>query len=284
VANCLQRNLLPSSLFAISIAIAPLSAQAAKPALAQVTSITNDVSLVAPDGAAEAAALRANFSEGTTAKTGGESRAEITFANRTVARLGGRTSFGFENGARSLTLSEGVVLVDAPKRAKGTTIHAGAVATTVTGATVLFEYHPAVYKLVVLQGTARLYRPGHLGDSILVRAGQMVIGKPAHAVSDPVDVDVQRLLSSSKFITEFPELPSAKLLAAAGAKQQRQKSQRALIDTNLVIFGEGNVVSMTAPVAAPPPASSSDVGTVEPLFGASHDAATQRPRASDPTE
>jgi hypothetical protein len=75
-----------------------------------------------------------------------------------------------------------------------------------------------------------------------------------------------------------------KLMAAAGLKQQRQKSRHALIDTNLVIFGEGTVVSMTAPVPAPPAASSSDVGTIEPLVGASHDVATQPQSAADPTE
>jgi len=61
-----------------------------------------------------------------------------------------------------------------------------------------------------LEGTGRLYRPGHLGDSILVGPGQMVIGNPDAAISEPVDVDIDRFLKTSRFITDFPPLRSEK--------------------------------------------------------------------------
>ena len=108
----------------------------------------------------------------------------------------------------------------------------------------MIEYHPGVYKFLVLEGTGRLYRPGHLGDSVLVRAGQMVFGNPDAALSDPVDVDIDRFMKTSRFITDFPPLRSEKSIMAESQKQQREKSNKTLIDTNLVIFGGGTQVSL----------------------------------------
>ena len=87
-------------------------------------------------------------------------------------------------------------------------------------------------------------RPRHLGDSILVHAGQMVIGNPDSAISDPVDVDIGRFVTTSRLITDFPPLPSEKSILAESQKQQREKSKKTLIDTNLVIFGGGTQVSL----------------------------------------
>ena len=103
----------------------------------------------------------------------------------------------------------------------------------------MIEYHPGVYKFLVLEGTGRLYRPGHLGDSVLVRPGQMVFGNPDAAVSDPVDVDIDRFIKTSRLITDFPPLHSEKSIMAEGQKQLREKSKKTLIGTNLVIFGGG---------------------------------------------
>jgi hypothetical protein len=108
----------------------------------------------------------------------------------------------------------------------------------------MIEYHPGVYKFLVLEGTGRLYRPGHLGDSILVQAGEMVFGNPDAAVSEPVDVDVDRFMKTSRFITDFPPLRSQNSILAESQKQQREKSNKTLVSTNLVIFGGGTQVSV----------------------------------------
>jgi len=108
----------------------------------------------------------------------------------------------------------------------------------------MIEYHPGFYKFLVLEGTARSYRPGHLGDSVLVRAGQMVFGNPEAALSDPVDVDIDRFMKTSRFITDFPPLRSQKSIVGESQKQQREKSNKILMDTNLVIFGGGTQVSV----------------------------------------
>lgn len=212
---------------------------------ARVTRVTNHVQVEQLKKAAHRASVNDIVHEETVVRTGNGSRSELSFSDETVVRLAAHTAFDFNHGTRGLNLREGAVLIQAPKGARGATIHAGSVAAAVAGTTVMIEYHPGVYKLLVLEGTARLYRPGHLGDSILVAPGQMVIGNPDAPVSEPVDVDINRFLKTSGFIKNFPPLPSQKLIVAESQKQQREKSNKTLVDTNLVIFGGGTQVSLT---------------------------------------
>ena len=131
-----------------------------------------------------------------------------------------------------------------------------------------------------LEGTARLYLKRRWGESVLIRPGQMLITNPdaKGGLPDPVDVDLERLLKTSLLIIDFPPLGRQSLIAKESEKQQRAKSKRTLIDTNLVIFGKGTLVSLTNPAqtnAAAPAAvasaesrsaaipSSTDLGTIQ---------------------
>ncbi len=210
---------------------------------ARLTRVKNHVQL-ADSNAARRASVNDIVGEEIVVRTGDGSRAELDFSDATVVRLAAHTSFDFNRGTRGLNLKDGAMLVQAPKEASGATIHAGSVAAAVAGTTVMIEYHPGFYKFLVLEGTARSYRPGHLGDSVLVRAGQMVFGNPEAALSDPVDVDIDRFMKTSRFITDFPSLRSEKSIAAESQKQRREKSNKTLMDTNLVIFGGGTQVSV----------------------------------------
>ena len=210
---------------------------------ARITRVKNHVKLGDSKNATHEASVNDIVREETLVRTGGESRAELVFSDDTVVRLAAHSVFDFDRGTGGLNLKEGAVLVQAPKGARGATIHAGGVAVAVAGTTVMIEYHPGVYKFLVLEGTGRLYRPGHVGDSVLVVPGQMVFGNPGAAVSDPVDVDIARFVKTSGFITDFPPLRSEKSIVAEGQKQQREKSNKTLRDTNLVIFGGGTQVS-----------------------------------------
>jgi hypothetical protein len=212
---------------------------------ARVTRVKNHVQLADSKNVARRASVNDIVHEETIVRTGNGSRAEVTFSDETVVRLTAHTAFDFIRGTRGLNLGDGAVLVQAPKEAKGATIHAGSVAVAVAGTTVMIECHPGFYKFLVLEGTARTYRPGHLGDSVLVGPGQMVFGNPESALSDPVDVDIDRFMKTSRFITDFSPLRSAKSIVAGSQKQQREKSTKTLIDTNLVIFGGGTQVSVT---------------------------------------
>jgi hypothetical protein len=212
---------------------------------ARVTRVKNHVQLGDSKNTGRRALVNDIVHEQTIVGTGNGSRGEVTFSDETVVRLAAHTAFDFSHGTRGLNLGEGAVLIQAPKEANGATIHAGSVAAAVAGTTVMIEYHPGFYKFLVLEGTARTYRPGHLGDSVLVGPGQMVFGNPESALSDPVDVDIDRFMKTSRFITDFPPLRSAKSIVAESQKQHREKSTKTLVDTNLVIFGGGTQVSAT---------------------------------------
>jgi hypothetical protein len=212
---------------------------------ARLTRVKNQVQLADSKNIARSASVNDIVREQAIVRTGNGSRGEVTFSDRTVVRLAARTVFDFNQGTRGLNLGEGAVLVQAPKEANGATIHAGSVVAAVAGTTVMIEYQPGFYKFLVLEGTARTYRPGHLGDSVLVGPGQMVFGNPQSALSDPVDVDIERFMKTSRFITDFPPLLSVKSIVAESQKQQREKSTKNLVDTNLVIFGGGTQVSVT---------------------------------------
>jgi FecR-like protein len=250
----------------------PSALSALSPSEPRVTRVNNSVQLVHPMRAPRPARLNDIVDQETVLRTGKDSHAELTFSDETVVRLAANTAFSFKNGTRNLSLAEGAVLVQAPKSANGATIHAASVAAAITGTTVMIEYHPGICKFLVLEGTGRLYRPGHLGDSVLVGPGQMVIGNPSAAVSDPVNFDIARFVKTSGFLVGVPPLRSEKSIAAESQTQQQQKSQKSLIETNLVIFGGGTRVSLVGQ------AQTNAMGrtTAAP--------ATQRPRSSPTPE
>jgi hypothetical protein len=217
---------------------------------ARVTQVNNYVQLSHPTRAPQRASLNDIVDPETVVRTGKDSHAELSFSDETVVRLARNTAFSFNNGTRNLNLAEGAVLVQAPKSAHGATIHAASVAAAITATTIMIEYHPGACKFLVLEGTGRLYRPGHPGDSVLVGPGQMVMGNPNAAVSDPVNFDIARFVKTSRFITDFRPLRSEKLIVAESQKQQQEKSKKSLIETNLVIFGGGTQVSLVGQAPA----------------------------------
>jgi hypothetical protein len=239
-----------------------------------VTRTIHDVKLIGAS-AAHSVSLNESVGEGMKLRTGKDSRAEVRFADGKVMRLGADATFGFSNEG-TFNLEEGAVFLQIPNRAKGAKVFSHEIAAAVGGTTVVFEFHPTHYKFLVLEGTGRLFRPGHLGDSVLVEAGQMVFGQPNTALSDPVDFDIGRFVKTSRFITDFSPLGSNALMAGGSETQRREKSRKKLIDTNMVILGGGTAVTLVDPaqleaIDGPRPAagasvlSSPDLGKVEKL-------------------
>jgi hypothetical protein len=233
-------------MFAISL---PICTRGAALNEARVTAIIHDVHLVATNAAPRLASLNDELRDGAAVQTGGDSRAELTFDNRVIARLSANALLNFK-GKSDCDLIQGAVLIGAPEGVKAVRIHAAGLALALSGATAVLEHQPGVFKLLVLEGTGRLYRPDHFGDSVLVHPGQMVFGNPNAALSDPVDFDVDRFVKTCRLIRYFPPLQSEKLIAAASQQQQREKSRKILIATNLVIFGGGTAVTVVNPVTS----------------------------------
>jgi hypothetical protein len=210
---------------------------------ARVTVVVENVTLLSTEAPPRAAALNDRVRDNATVRTGDQSRAELTFSDQSVARLWAHTTLGLKDGARNLYLENGAVFLQIPRGAGVATIHGGGVAADVSGTSFVFEYHPNVFKFLVLEGTGRLYRPGKLGDSILVESGQLVFGNPKAALTDPVDFDISHFLKTSRFIMEFAPLRGAASIASEIQKQRRAKSEKTLLETNLVMYGGGTSVS-----------------------------------------
>lgn len=264
----------------LSLLAAARSTTAVQPNEATITQIVNDVQLHMKQTAPHGAALNDKVRDGSSVQTGINSRTELLFADQALARLSANTIFSFNEGARNLDLTSGAVLLQVPKGVHGAKISTAGVTAAIAGTAVIVEYYPHAYlKFISLTGTARVYRKSRWGESVLVRPGQILITNPdAKSLPDPVDVDLGRLLRTSRLIIDFPPLGSQNLIAKESEKQQRAKSKKGLIDTNLVIFGKGTLVSFTNPAqtvaakqtiaaSAKPEwdaiSSSTDLGTVE---------------------
>jgi hypothetical protein len=252
------------SLVLVGVLVVPPAAFASD-RRAQVHDIKGDVRVSGPGSATAAASLNLSLEEGSTVQTGADSWLELRFNNLGLARIGPGSLFSFRDGSRRMTLKEGSVILQIPRGAHGARIEGGGDVAVVAGTTALFECHPSVFKFLVLEGTVRFFRPGHLGDSILLPPGRMIIGQPGAALSDPVDFDILRFMKSSRFITDFQPLESGERIAQQVQKQEHEKAKGTLRSTNLAIFGGGTSVSVLGPATSPSPGESPGGASPPPL-------------------
>jgi hypothetical protein len=191
-------------------------------------------------------------------ETGRDSRAEVTFSDQTVVRLGNNTKVAVDPGNRTFDLQAGAVLAQVASGVGGTKLKVLGITATVTGTTLVVEFLPNAYtKFIALDGTSRLClkKGGWGSDCTLLRAGQMMIASPdPKMLPDAVDVDLSRLLDTSDFITRFSSLPDRDRVVKAAAAQRARKNHGSFAETNLVIFGRGTVVTQK-PVGNGPPAT-----------------------------
>jgi len=199
---------------------------------ARVTQAVRDVRLLASNAAPRPASVNDNVGQGTVVRTGSDSRAELTFTDRTLTRLGGNTAFSLGQGARDFDLASGTILLDVPKSPGGARINT-AVATAVgTSFTAMAEYHPkSWFKFIVLEGHGSISLKRHPGETRALHAGQMIIVGPGAAkLPEPQDVDLSKLIKTSLLITKFPPLPNVNMILAEANNQQISPPSSHLID------------------------------------------------------
>src|SRR5438270_11339767 len=232
-----------------AILTACVSTNAADLKEARVTQIIRDVKLLPNAAPARPAIVNDPVRDGTAVRTGIESRTELTFPDATLARLGSNTIFSFTEGTRNLELKDGAMLLRVPKNAGGAKINTAAVTAAITGTTVMLEFHKNSYvKFIVLEGTGRIFLPGHVGESVLIRAGQMLIAKPeAKNLPNPVDVDIRKLRKTSRLISGFGKMGSETLIAQTEAGQDKERAEGELYETNLAIYGGGTSIILNDP-------------------------------------
>jgi len=223
VKSIFNRSLSRAGLVLLFSSGAILLLTAAQGKEGRITQIVQDVKVLAPHVAARPAHLNDNVTDGSAVHTGADSRAELSFADLTITRVGANSIFSFDQDGRNVNLESGAILLRVPKDSGGARIRSSALTVGITGTTVMFESHPRNYsKLIVLEGSSEAWLTKHPGKKITVHAGQMLIVKPgATHLPDPVDIDESLVLRTASLITEFPPLPSLDLMRGVAADQKR---------------------------------------------------------------
>ncbi|HEY2380352.1 MAG TPA: FecR domain-containing protein, partial [Terriglobia bacterium] len=188
---------------------------------ARVSQVIQDVRLLEAHAAPHAAAVNDKVTHGSAVRTGVESRAELTFNDLTITRLGANTIFSFTAGARQAELTQGAILLQVPPNAPPVRANTTAVTVAVMGGTALLSTGPPA-KFMVLEGTGTIYPLGHPEKAVTVRGGEMVIAEGGH-VSKPEKFDVKLVLATSPLVADFPSLANLPLILAVADQQAAQQ-------------------------------------------------------------
>jgi len=100
---------------------------------AQVTQVIQDVKVLPSGAAPRPAAVNDDVRPGTAVQTGTQSRSELTFKDQTITRLGEKTIFSVGEGARTIDLGSGQILLYVPKKSGGAKVKMGPVTAAISG-------------------------------------------------------------------------------------------------------------------------------------------------------
>jgi hypothetical protein len=199
------------------------SAIAVQPEQARVTQAVRDVRVLPRQGAAHPANLNDSVTDGSAILTGAASRVELTFADFTITRVGANSVCTFDRAGRNVDVESGAILLRVPKASGVARIRSNALIVRTTGTTLMFEFRPRDYaKLIILEGSSQAWLSERPANKIRVHGGQMLVVKSdATRLSEPVDIDLDRLLRTAVLITEFPPLPSLGLIRDVADNQKK---------------------------------------------------------------
>jgi hypothetical protein len=185
---------------------------------ARVSQVIQDVRLLQTHGAPQPAVVNDKVIQGMGVRTGVESRAELTFDDLTITRLGANTIFSFKQGTRELDLTSGAVLLQVPPEKPAVKVSTSAVTAAVTGGTALFATGPPM-KFMVLEGVGTIYPVGHPERAVTVDGGQMMMMTPDGRMTKPEKFDVKLVVQTSRLIQDFPPLENMPLILAVANLQ-----------------------------------------------------------------
>ncbi len=190
-------------------------AMAAELTGAHVSQVIQDVRLLGSSAAPRPAAVNDNVGDGMAVRTGAASRAELTFSDLTITRLGENTVFSFKAATRELNLANGAVLVQVPKKGADAHITTTVATAAVSGGTGLFEFNKGVpAKLLILEGSGRLCSESHPDECEIVHGGEMGMVSVDGHLTQPTKFNAERLYKTSKLIVGFRPLPNEDLILA----------------------------------------------------------------------
>ena len=238
---------------------AAATANAAPLSEARVSQVVQDVSLLSSNEAARRAAVNDDVRLGTAVRTGTQSRAELTFKDLTITRLGENTVFSLKEGTRDVNLEHGSVLLQVPSGAPTANIKTAAVTAAISGGTAMLGTGPPA-KFMVLEGTGTFYPAGHPEEAVTLHGGEMVT-LTADGHVQVSTFNVKAVLATSPLITEFPDLANLPLILDVQDQQQADQSSpnpsgsppsQSTIDTTSQNVSANPTVTQTAPPSGPP--------------------------------
>jgi mannose-6-phosphate isomerase-like protein (cupin superfamily) len=187
---------------------------------ARVTQAVHDVRRLASNSATRQASIGNNVRPGTAVRTGSDSRAELTFTDRTLARLGANSVLGFREGGE-FDLGYGTILLYLPKASGGARIDTAVATAAGASCTAVAEYHPkSLVKFVILEGHGSISLKHHPGQARSLRAGQMItVRAGVTKLPEPQNIDLYSLIKSSLLIAKFPPLPNLNLILREAENQ-----------------------------------------------------------------
>jgi hypothetical protein len=243
---------------------------AAQPQQARISQVIQDVRLLASQGAPRPASVNDTVTQQMGVRTGVESRAELTFTDLTLTRLGANTIFSFKRGARELELTSGAVLLEVPPEKAPVKVNTSAVTAAVTGGTALLATGPPT-KFMVLEGVGTFYPIGHPERAVRINGGEMMMMTADGRITKPEKFDVKLVVETSRLIQDFPPLENLPLIMAvvnlqlaqqqlAGASQPLARNLIDVIGTtdqnvnaNPVVLVSNSTPGPTRPPISPTP-------------------------------
>lgn len=209
---------------------------------AMFTQVVNTVNVTNPQGnVTRPAQVNSKYATPDLIRTGLESRAELTAADKTVTRIGSNTIFSFKPEGRGINLQQGSVLFNSPTGRGGGTIQTAAATASVLGTTIIVSTTSnGGFKLLVLEGKARATLQN--GRTVDLRAGQMTFILPG-ATRAPVifEFRLSKQNEGSLLLGGFTQpLPGQEKVEAAIAEQTQQIADGKKDATDLMI---GEVVN-----------------------------------------
>jgi fibronectin-binding autotransporter adhesin len=189
---------------------------------ARLTQIVKDVKVISGT-TIRAANVSEPVDQGSAVRTGSESRAELTFSDLTITRLGANTIFSFNEAARELTLNTGAILVEVPRNSAAVRVNTAAVTGAISGGTSVMNANQAVpTKLFVVEGHGQLCSK-KTGECETAGGGEMVMMTVDGHVTKPAQFNTKLLYNTSPLFTDFAPLPNADLIAQVIDQQAAQR-------------------------------------------------------------
>lgn len=206
----------------------PQFAHAADKEQARVTEVVRVVHLLEAQAPPRPATVNSTVREGAAVRTGTDSRAELTFTDLSITRLGADTVFSFNPATRAYDLTNGAILMSAPKGAGTVRINTPIATCAVNGFTAIIERRTNLHnKFIVLNGDGVFTLKKFPRNPCRLHFGQAVISPPDPTRPPHVcGVSLSKVLHG-RLVNGFKhKLPESGQIAANIEKQKQASEEQ----------------------------------------------------------